>query len=271
VVGICLERSFELIQAVLAVLKAGGAYLPLDPDQAQHRLGTELADAAPALVITAGGLDALLPSGTARLALDDPVLATELAGMPATAPTDDDRRRRLRTQHPAYLIYTSGSTGRPKGVIVSHLSLANYLGCVATECLPDNVGDMPFFTTLTFDLTLTSVFAPLCRGRTVTIAQGFEQTFTVAEVELERRGVALARRDAYLSQRHTIDAARAEQLLRHIEQSLPCLFASGRHRGTEYAAVTTTTSHPRSRIFPAAFAVRCDRSCGCSRSLRRGW
>ncbi|MDX6356712.1 MAG: hypothetical protein QOF98_3615, partial [Streptomyces sp.] len=103
-VGVRLPRSAELLVALLAITKAGAAYLPLDPAYPEERLAAMVGDAAPALVL--GDVDPAL----------DPAL-------PGTDPTDADRVRPLRPAHPAYVIYTSGSTGRPKGVVVTHTGL----------------------------------------------------------------------------------------------------------------------------------------------------
>jgi len=107
VVALVLERSPELVIAVLAVLKAGGAYLPIDPGQPAERIRSVIEDAAPVLVI------------------DDPDFLAETADHTAAPVTDADRVSPLLPSHPAYVIYTSGSTGRPKGVVVTHEGCAN--------------------------------------------------------------------------------------------------------------------------------------------------
>jgi amino acid adenylation domain-containing protein len=119
-VGVCLERSPGLPLALLAVLKAGGAYLPLDPEHPAERLAYILEDSAVPVLITTGALAAKLPSGRARVVLmDDPESWTESA-------------ERLRVpgvaSNLAYVIYTSGSTGRPKGTELSHAGLLNLIG-----------------------------------------------------------------------------------------------------------------------------------------------
>ena len=126
IVAICLERSLEMIVAILATLKAGAAYLPLDPDYPAERLAFMLEDARPKSILTTLGLCANLPdvSQDLCLLLDTPAVAADLAGFAASAPADADRTTPLRPQHPAYLIYTSGSTGTPKGVVVTQQSIA---------------------------------------------------------------------------------------------------------------------------------------------------
>ena len=79
------------------------------------------------------------------------------------APTDADRTSPVRGEHPAYVIYTSGSTGRPKGVAIAQRSIGHYVE-VASEVLGASVARMPLFTPAAFDLTLTTLLAPLCFG-----------------------------------------------------------------------------------------------------------
>jgi amino acid adenylation domain-containing protein/FkbM family methyltransferase len=118
-VGVCLERSPELPLALLAVLKAGGAYLPLDPEHPAERLAYILEDSAVPVLITSGALIPKLSSGRARVVLlDDPVSWTESAERPQVAGGPSSL---------AYVIYTSGSTGRPKGTELSHAGLLNLI------------------------------------------------------------------------------------------------------------------------------------------------
>jgi amino acid adenylation domain-containing protein/non-ribosomal peptide synthase protein (TIGR01720 family) len=131
VVALALPRSVEIVVAQLAVAKAGGAYLPVDPDYPRERIAFMLADAAPLLVIATAALAAELRRSSgleelAVLAMDEPETERAIAAMPGSPPTDADRIAPLLLAHPAYVIYTSGSTGRPKGVVVSHRGLASF-------------------------------------------------------------------------------------------------------------------------------------------------
>ena len=132
-VAIALPRSPAMVEAVLAVLKSGAAYLPLDPDYPAERLAFMLSDARPAALITTRTLAAALApaAGSAhRICLDDPALATTLAACPVHAPTDAERTKPLHIQNTAYVIYTSGSSGKPKGVIVTHRNIGNFLAAM---------------------------------------------------------------------------------------------------------------------------------------------
>ncbi|HEY2062631.1 MAG TPA: amino acid adenylation domain-containing protein [Amycolatopsis sp.] len=120
-VALALPRSAEMLLAILAVHKAGAAYLPLDPDYPAERLAAMLVDAQPALLLTVPELRPALPEITDTVLLPD-LLAVDL---PDTDLGQDDRLRPLLPGHPAYVIYTSGSTGTPKGVVVTHASVVN--------------------------------------------------------------------------------------------------------------------------------------------------
>jgi non-ribosomal peptide synthetase component F len=127
IVALVLPRSPELVVAILAVLKAGAGYLPVDPDYPGARIGFLLQDAQPALLLTDTQTIGCVPedNATPRLVLDDPEIVKMLDDCADTDPTDADRTTPLLPEHPAYVIYTSGSTGAPKGVVVCHHSVAN--------------------------------------------------------------------------------------------------------------------------------------------------
>ncbi|TDC69399.1 amino acid adenylation domain-containing protein, partial [Actinomadura sp. GC306] len=157
VVALALPRSPDLIVAELAVLKAGAAYLPLDPDYPAERLAFMLADAAPVCLLTTRGLAQAVPesAGTERLLLDLPEVAAEIAARPGTDPAVP-----LDVRNAAYVIYTSGSTGRPKGVIVTHSGVAKL---VATQS--ERLGVGPHSRVLQFASPSFDVaFWDLCLG-----------------------------------------------------------------------------------------------------------
>jgi nonribosomal peptide synthetase DhbF len=126
-VAVALPRSPDMVAAVLAVAKAGAAYLPVDPQYPADRIEFMLADAAPGLLVSDRATSARLPdtAGVAVVELDDPRVTAAVARLEGGGLGDTDRLAPLRPAHPAYVIYTSGSTGRPKGVVVSHQGLAS--------------------------------------------------------------------------------------------------------------------------------------------------
>ena len=118
IVGLCVERSFDMVIALIGILKAGAAYLPLDPDYPQQRLRFMLDDAAAPILITHGALRSRLPEHHARIVDLDADRAI-IAPQPATPPPG-----RIDPGTAAYVIYTSGSTGQPKAVTVTHGGIA---------------------------------------------------------------------------------------------------------------------------------------------------
>jgi amino acid adenylation domain-containing protein len=158
-VGVCLERTPELVVALLAVLKAGAAYVPLDPAYPAERLRLTLADAASPLLVTQESLRGLLPArdGVAVVSIDRD--AAEIAAESAEGPGVEVSPRNL-----AYLIYTSGSTGVPKGVAIEHDSAVAMLAWAWEIYGAEELGGMLGSTSICFDMSVFEIFAPLSRG-----------------------------------------------------------------------------------------------------------
>ncbi|MGL5858297.1 MAG: amino acid adenylation domain-containing protein [Angustibacter sp.] len=169
VVGLHLPRSAGLVAALLGVLRAGGAYLPLDPGYPPARLHHMLRDSAAALVVSdLAGAASLGPDS--RVLLLDGDVATLVAAESANPPAD-----RARPADLAYLIYTSGSTGSAKGVEVEHRSVVNFvLGMGELFGLAPSDGVL-WLTSLSFDISVLEVLAPLAHGGRVIVATA-EQT-----------------------------------------------------------------------------------------------
>ncbi|MFJ8691311.1 amino acid adenylation domain-containing protein [Streptomyces roseolilacinus] len=169
-VGVLLPRGPHLAAVLLAVWKAGAAYVPLDPGHPEARTSAVLADTGATVVVTAEDLaDRFAAPGVRTVALDP--AATVLDGLPDHAPAVE-----VSGDHPAYVLYTSGSTGRPKGVVVSHRGLANQVSWrVRTHGI--GPGDRVLHKTpLTFDAAGWEIHAPLAGGGTVVMAPpGAEQ------------------------------------------------------------------------------------------------
>ncbi|HEX7240243.1 MAG TPA: amino acid adenylation domain-containing protein, partial [Longimicrobiaceae bacterium] len=164
-VAVCLERSPEAVVALLGVLRAGAAYVPVDPAYPRERIAYMLRDCAATVLLTQERLLGGLPEhGATVVALDSQW--EEEAREPAEAPATDVPPEAL-----AYVIYTSGSTGTPKGVMMPHRGLSRYLEWAA-EAYPlgDGAG-APLHGSLSFDLTVTSLFLPLLAGRAVAVLE----------------------------------------------------------------------------------------------------
>ncbi|MGH3941364.1 MAG: amino acid adenylation domain-containing protein [Pseudonocardiaceae bacterium] len=166
IVALALPRSPELVVAILAVLKAGAGYLPLDPDYPAARIGFMLHDARPVLVLTDTQTLRCVPADAAAppLVLDDPHTITMLSGCLDTAPTDADRTTCLRSWHPAYVIYTSGSTGAPKGVVVCHGGVSSLASAQIERFGIDADSRVLQFASPSFDASFSELCLSLLSG-----------------------------------------------------------------------------------------------------------
>lgn len=173
VVGVFMDRSPSLVVALVGVLQSGAAYLPLDPEHPDERIAFSLADSGAVLVLTS------------------PDLADRARTLgPEVATLDDCRADASHTWNEpastglAYVLYTSGSTGRPKGVEVTHEGLADYLAWAVRNYAPDGPIRMPLFTSVAYDMSVTSIFAPLLSGGQVRIyrSMGLEAGLLVRNV-----------------------------------------------------------------------------------------
>jgi amino acid adenylation domain-containing protein len=172
-VGVCMRRSPELVVALLGVLKAGGAYLPLDPDYPVDRLDFMLGDSAAAVLLTDVDVHARLAFHGAVV---DPVrdaatIAARCAEPPAVPYHPDDL---------AYVIYTSGSTGRPKGVMLGH-SATGLIAWARTAFTDGELARVAAATSVCFDPSVFEIFAPICTGGTAVLKANALEPFTPDE------------------------------------------------------------------------------------------
>lgn len=193
VVGICLARSFEMLVALLATLKAGAAYLPLDPDHPTNRLVFVLQDAQPACVLTTThlGQRLLTPDQFPHLYLDTSETGSRLADQLETNPTDAERVLPLTLRHPAYIIYTSGSTGQPKGVLIEHLSLTNFLSWLQLAYPVGKEDAYLLRTNYTFDVSIIELFGWFAgQGKVVILPPGEQRNPSAIADLIDRHGVS---------------------------------------------------------------------------------
>ncbi|KVG45651.1 non-ribosomal peptide synthetase [Burkholderia sp. MSMB0265] len=168
-VGVCLERSTELVVSLLAVLKAGSAYLPLDPAYPRERIDYMLRDSRAQCVIASRSF-ALAGDSTVRhvVHLDDPGLVDRLGRAPDHNPDPADVG--LAPHHLAYLIYTSGSTGSPKGVMIEHRNAVSFIDWARRAFPPESFDGVLASTSVCFDLSVFEIFATLAAaGRIVLV------------------------------------------------------------------------------------------------------
>ena len=159
IVGLCLPRTPQLLVAVLGVMKAGAAYLPLDPEYPRDRLQFMVEDSkAPVVLVSEATANVLELNAERQMRIDDGGGATATGELPAP-----DARR------PAYVIYTSGSTGKPKGVVVTHRNVMNFFAGM-DERVPHEAGARWLaVTSLSFDISVLELYWTLARGVTVVL------------------------------------------------------------------------------------------------------
>ncbi|MGV1006904.1 MAG: amino acid adenylation domain-containing protein, partial [Candidatus Nanopelagicales bacterium] len=175
VVAILMDRSPEMIVALLGVLKSGAAYLPLDPEYPAARLQYMLADSQARVLITAALAEqdahTLLAQAPLCLDMSDPALRSTLSALPAHAIAAAERRSPLHAQHLAYLIYTSGSTGQPKGAGNTHDAIVNRLNWMQSIVGLDAHDRVLQKTAAGFDVAVWEWFLPLMTGAALVIAR----------------------------------------------------------------------------------------------------
>ncbi|SFQ68521.1 non-ribosomal peptide synthetase [Amycolatopsis rubida] len=162
VIGVWLPRTPALVAAVLGVLKAGAAFLPIGTEQPAERVRLMLAETGSRLVL--GDDELLARRGAATVALPEAIR------VPAPGP-GPARRTTVSPRALAYVLYTSGSTGRPKGVAIEHRSAAAFLRWAGREFGPDGLRSVLATTSIGFDLAFFELFAPLAHGGTAVLAE----------------------------------------------------------------------------------------------------
>ncbi|WP_259371090.1 non-ribosomal peptide synthetase [Streptomyces sp. SCUT-3] len=186
-VAVALPRSADLVVTLLAVLKAGAAYVPVDTGYPAERIAFMLEDTAPALLVTdTATADGLLGAEhLPKVLVDDADTAARTAALADTDLTDGERLAPQHRNDPAYVIYTSGSTGRPKGVVIEHRSLTDYLVFAGADY--EGVrGTALLHSPISFDLSVTATFVPLTVGGTVHVADLDDARPDVVEALRER-------------------------------------------------------------------------------------
>ncbi|MBZ5526231.1 MAG: amino acid adenylation domain-containing protein, partial [Acidobacteriia bacterium] len=173
VVGLCVERSLEMIVGLLGILQAGGAYVPLDPAYPEERLAYMLRDSQAGIVLTQEKLqeklNTFMPANAKVICMDRqwPEISACVAGLKAKKV---QLQQQVRPHHLAYVIYTSGSTGQPKGVAIEHhspVTLVHWAGAVYSR---EELGGVLASTSICFDLSVYEIFVTLAHGGRIILA-----------------------------------------------------------------------------------------------------
>ncbi len=268
IVALALPRSPQMVSVLLAILKAGAAYLPLDPDYPSERLAFMLTDAQPKRIITdALTAERLRNERAAFLYLDNPTFCTELTHLSDADPSDADRREPLKPRHPAYVIYTSGSTGQPKGVVVTHAGSHNLATSQSESFALTPHSRVLQFASLSFDAAFWELCMSLLSGATLILAQSeqllpgealaklaSEQAITHAT--LPPSALAALPADSLATCLHLIVAGEA------CSPNLIEQWSPGRHMTNAYGPTETTVCATMGRFLPDQVSAEVTLSIG---------
>ncbi|MBL8195553.1 MAG: amino acid adenylation domain-containing protein, partial [Blastocatellia bacterium] len=161
-VGISIERSFEMIISLLAVLKAGGAYLPLDPNYPKDRVSFMVQDAQIKIILTKQNLTSILPKQVKLICLDSDLTLI-------SKESEENPNLSILPTNLAYVIYTSGSTGNPKGILIEHFSVVNYITQAIKQFELTSSDQVLQFASINFDTSAEEIYPTLVSGATLVL------------------------------------------------------------------------------------------------------
>ncbi|MCY8364986.1 AMP-binding protein, partial [Bacillus spizizenii] len=162
-VAIISRNSIELVTGILAILKAGGAYVPIDPEYPQDRIQYILEDSKAGIILMPRDVRLQITYEGVVILLDEESSYHEEAF---------NLEPLSNANHLAYVIYTSGSTGKPKGVLIEHRGLSNYIWWAKEVYVKNEKTNFPLYSSISFDLTVTSIFTPLVTGNKIIVYDG---------------------------------------------------------------------------------------------------
>ncbi|TCI85724.1 non-ribosomal peptide synthetase [Tenacibaculum sp. M341] len=177
-VGLLLDKSIEAVISLLAVLKAGGAYLPIDVNYPEDRIQYILENSGVKVLITTNNYNTFNNESEITLLIDD---------FNEEEWSKEAPERKESLSNLCYVIYTSGSTGNPKGVMITHGALVNYIGWASDYYLEGIPATFPLYTSFSFDLTVTSIFIPLVTGGKVLIYKDVEEATSIESIILDNK------------------------------------------------------------------------------------
>jgi len=189
IVGIMVERSLEMVVGILGILKAGGAYLPIDLEYPSARRQFILEDSAAKVLLTNKHLFSENKKMLKHFILED-ILFIEDEGIYSGNHTNLEVFNNSKDL--VYIMYTSGTTGNPKGVMIEHQGLVNYIWWAIKNYVKNEVVDFPLYTSISFDLTITSIFVPLLTGNSI-VVYGEEDSGFIIEKIIEDNKVGVVK------------------------------------------------------------------------------
>lgn len=189
IVGIMVEHSLEMLIGIMGVLKAGGAYLPMDSKYPEERIRYMLEDSQAEILLTQAKFKEGRVFGCETIELDNANTATDCANLePVNTPRDL-----------VYVIYTSGSTGKPKGVMIEHQGLVNYISWASKMYVKAADDSFALYSSLSFDLTVTSVFTPLIGGQKIFVYRDDEPEYVLFRILRERQATIVKLTPSHLT------------------------------------------------------------------------
>ncbi|AKF95952.1 non-ribosomal peptide synthetase [Brevibacillus laterosporus] len=189
IVGVMVIPSIEMITVILAILKTGAAYLPIDVNYPLDRINFMLENAKPSLLLSNVKDKSISFSGEIFYLDDERLFTGESSNLDVISEPDDI----------AYVIYTSGSTGKPKGTMIHHRGVVNYLWWAKNKYINNENEVFPLYSSLSFDLTVTSLFTPLISGHQIIVYQEDESEFVLFKILRENQVTILKLTPAHLN------------------------------------------------------------------------
>lgn len=199
-VAILTERNCDTIAAILGVLKAGGAYIPIDSSYPEDRIQYILLDSKAKVLLTQHSIKSKVKIDIETLCLEDDDIYS----------IHEENLNIINTPKDlTYIIYTSGSTGKPKGVMVEQQGLVNYIYWAVKSYVKSEEAVFPLFTTISFDLTVTSIFTPLLSGNTIIIYNDDEKLMSIEKVITENKCTVVKLTPAHLKLIKSLDNSKS--------------------------------------------------------------
>ncbi|MBZ9636381.1 non-ribosomal peptide synthetase [Clostridium sp. FP1] len=190
IVGVMVTHSFEMIVSILGIMKAGAAYLPIDPSYPIERVNYMLQDSGAVMVITNVEITSEIKIKGQILNLNNGEIYLEKT---------ENLNKINDSENLAYIIYTSGSTGKPKGVMIEHSALVNYICWAKKMYLKDEDDIFALYSSISFDLTVTSIFTPLISGNTIAIYYDDGTEFILYKILRENKATVVKLTPSHLT------------------------------------------------------------------------